>query len=1359
MKHMVRGFVCLAFVAGVLFAASAETTIYVDHNSMNPVSPYGDLTTAAKTISDAMVVAADAQDAVVIIVQPGPYAETGFTLDKAITVRGATGDPADVTITDAVSGKRAFTITHADARIEALTITGAGMRSTSSQHGGHLSLSAGMVSNCVIEGGHASADAALGVVGGNVYMTGGVVEDSILRTGWVGRNGRGGNVYMTGGVVRRCRILEGTANNSAQSNYDSVAAGLYATAGLIDSCLLAGNKVTKRGYCGGMYLAGTATAVNCTVVGSRVDTTANPHPSCLAYGFGVHIASADAKVINTVMYDNGGDAQKEYGTKNLGNYINCASSVANDADMNWKTIGVVDFSNCAQGDYTLPPASRLVDAGTTDAAVYPADASATDLLGNVRVSKTLIDIGCYETDQSIVACSGLLSTYGTLEGAEIVCTAKATGFDGGILYEWDFGNGEIKTTDQANYTYAYPDAGLFTVSVSASGDGGKTWTAPYELLAKIVVVPTVMYVDSANANPVFPYKEKSTAANSIMTVMNAMTNNLSGGVSCVPEAEVCIVAGSRLTDSGMILNEAITIRGESDDPADVIITHSGTGKRTFTLAHADALVENLTVSGSGAPAQNGCHVSVSAGTVRNCVIEGGTINTRDIYGGNVHMTGGVVEDSIIRNGKTYGRARGGNVYMTGGVVRRCKIQNGDAYSYAATGGYEGVGGGVYAEGGLVDSCLLVGNKVSKFGYCGGMWLGGTATAVNCTVVGSTVDGSSTKSASYLSYGFGVQIASTTAKAINTVMYDNGGDAQKEYGTANLGNYVNCASTIDNESDVGWQTIDENDFTAYKQGDYTLPLTSKLVDAGTLAEGVYPADASTTDLIGNARVSITLIDIGCYEADKSQASCSGSLSVYAVHEGSDVTCSAEAAGIEGDIIYKWDFGNGTVITTNLANFAYAYPNAGLFTVSVAASGDDGATWTAPFVLPTKIVVAPSVMYVNSESENPSFPYKGKEAAAKTITAVLNVMTNNDSQGLACVPGVEVRIVSGSQLTDSGMVLNEAIVIRGESDNPTNVVITHNGTSKRAFTLNHADALIENLTISGSGARSVDGGHLSVSKGTVRNCIVENGQGAGDVSNAGKHGVNVFIEGGLIEDSVIRGAKNGFKTFGGNVAMVGGCVRRCKILNGAVYSGANLSSGGYESRGGGVYISGGVLENCLVASNVVGRFSYTAGIYLDGAGTVVNCTVVGGTVSSTDQSGSFDTYGVGIHIANSKGRVINTVVYDNGGTAQKEFGTTCLDGYDYCASSVANESAAHWTTITAADFSDYAAWTSANNVEGLRPGRRPGANRLIGAGTKWDEYLELGATSTTDLCGGARLLGKRVDIGCLENFGLGMMLFVR
>ena len=853
-----------------------------------------------------------------------------------------------------------------------------------------------------------------------------------------------------------------------------------------------------------------------------------------------------------------------------------------------------------------------------------------------------------------------------------------------------------------------------------------------------------------------------------MTVSN--WTDLLTAVSTASDGDVIILAAGDYTvvDLGVTLSHGVTVRGATGDPAGVTITDAVSGKRAFTITHPDARIEALTITGSGlgggVDAQHGGHLNLSAGTVSNCVIKGGKVslsgNTTGGRGGNVYMTGGVIEDSILRSGSVGRQGCGGNVYMEeGGTVRRCRILEGVGYSDAGNqDNYNAVGAGVYAKAGLIDSCLLKDNKVTRNGYCGGMYLEGTVTAVNCTVVGSRVDETVHPSNKRLNFGYGVHIGSANAKAVNTVMYDNGGDAQKEYGTANFGNYINCASSVDNMSGAGWQTIGVDDFADYRNGDY-MPKTSKLIDKGTTDSAYYPDESSKTDLAGNPRISGNEIDIGCYEADQSKASCSGSLSEYAVLEGAQVLCSAEVVGLDGDIIYKWDFGNGTIVTTNLADFAYAYPNAGLFTVSVAASGDEGATWTAPFELPTKIVVAPSVMYVDSESESPLFPYKGKGSAAKTITAVLNVMTNNISDGLACVSGVEIRIVSGSRLTDSGMVLDAPIIIRGESDNPTNVVITASARGKRAFTLNHEEALIENLTVSGSGAVSVDGGHVLVSKGVVRNCIIENAQGATGVSDAGKRGVNVFVEGGIVEDSVIRGATKGFKTFGGNVAMVGGCVRRCQILNGTAYSGANLSSGGYESRGGGVYILGGVLENCLVASNVVGRFSYTAGIYLDGAGTVVNCTVVGGTVSSTEQSGSFADFGVGIHIANSKGRVVNTVVYDNGGTAQKEFGTTCLGCYDYCASSVANESAAHWTTITAADFSDYAAWTGANNVEGLRPGRRPGANRLIGAGTKWDEYLELGATSTTDLCGGPRLLGKRVDIGCLENFGLGMMLFVR
>lgn len=246
----------LMVAAGAL-VGQAEMTIYVDHNSANPVSPYSDLTTAAKTISDAMVVAADAQDAVVIIVQPGPYAETGFTLDKAITVRGATGDPADVTITDAVSGKRAFTLEHPDARIEALTITGAGLNREAADQGGHIYLTNGTVFKCVIEGGKAGIGNSGTGYGGNVSMAGGIVEDCVIRKGWIGRHGRGGNIYMTSGTVRRCEIQEGEAGaNASTAGYEGVGGGIFATGGLIDSCLLVGNKVSSFGYCGGMWLGG-----------------------------------------------------------------------------------------------------------------------------------------------------------------------------------------------------------------------------------------------------------------------------------------------------------------------------------------------------------------------------------------------------------------------------------------------------------------------------------------------------------------------------------------------------------------------------------------------------------------------------------------------------------------------------------------------------------------------------------------------------------------------------------------------------------------------------------------------------------------------------------------------------------------------------------------------------------------------------------------------------------------------------------------------------------------------------------------------------------------------------------------------
>lgn len=871
---------------------------------------------------------------------------------------------------------------------------------------------------------------------------------------------------------------------------------------------------------------------------------------------------------------------------------------------------------------------------------------------------------------------------------------------------------------------------------------------------------TVIWVDCNSTGPVSPYASKAEAAKTITDALAVATGD--------GPYEIRVCKGA-YTDTGMTLAAAIAVVGDTGDPADVVITDATTGQRAFTMSHADARIEALKITGTGrygtpdtGNTNGGGHVRMTSGTVRNCVIERGQCclnNDMSAHGGNVAITGGVVEDCLIQDGQVGRKGRGGNVYMTGGTVRRCRILNGVGHSLAGTGGYEAVCGGVYATGGLIDSCLLVGNKITRFGYCGGLYLGGTTTALNCSVFGSTVDGTVKASTSRLNYGFGAHIASADAKAVNTVVYDNGGDEQKEYGTANLGNYHNCASSVANASDANWKTITANDFTAYTQGDYTLPLTSKMVDAGTLDPACYPAEASTTDLAGNARVSTTLIDIGCYETDKSKASCSGSLSTYAVLEGSNVVCAAEATGVGDTPVFKWNFGNGTTVETTEARYTYAYPTSGLFTVSVSASGDNGTTWTAPTVLTTKIVVAPETMYVDSANESPNFPFKTKGDAATTITAALNAMTNNISEDVACVPGVEIRIVAGTATTESGMVLAVPISIRGESGDPADVVITHKGTANRAFTVAHADALMEGLTVSGSGSQAVDGGHVHISAGTVRNCIVENGLGPNSGS-AGLFGCNVCVTGGVLEDSTIRGGQARRKTWGGNVALTGGTVRRCRILNGVASSQADLSSLGFVSMGGGVYMTGGVLENCLLSGNNVGRFSYTGGLYVDG-GTVLNCTVIKGTVTSDVQSGTFGNYGVGIHVANANAMVINTVVYDNGGTAQKEFGTTNLGCYDFCASSVANASAAHWTAMTAADFVDYDGWASSQNVEGLRANGRTKAGKtthLINAGTTWEAYLASGATSTTDLLGGARLNSRRLDIGCLEGVKAGGLIFL-
>ena len=197
---------------------------------------------------------------------------------------------------------------------------------------------------------------------------------------------------------------------------------------------------------------------------------------------------------------------------------------------------------------------------------------------------------------------------------------------------------------------------------------------------------------------------------------------------------------------------------------------------------------------------------------------------------------------------------------------RCRIFDGQAKNDQSGEKYRSYGAGVCAKGGVVENCLIAGNRATGNGsYCGGVYATDTARIVNCTVIDNTAT---------VADGTGAQIASKTAKICNTVVFNNGADAAGEYGTANLTNYINCASGFANADGVNCKVIDETAFTDWANRDENVAnlkpakgLANPLVGAGgKLADYTGFGAISMTDLLGAPRFCGAKVDLGCIEGD-------------------------------------------------------------------------------------------------------------------------------------------------------------------------------------------------------------------------------------------------------------------------------------------------------------------------------------------------------------------------------------------------------------------------------------------------------------------------------------------------------------
>ena len=850
------------------FAAQADTwNFYVDAASASPMSPYDTAATASTTIADALAaakakIAADGGDAIVHVAS-GPYTETGFELDAPIVIEGADRD--GVEIVDNVAGSRAFTLSHEGAAVRNLTISGNGCK-TNGCEGGHVRMTAGLVSNCVIKNGRTGA--------------------------WRGY-GNGGNVWMSGGRIERCLVTGGTANwGGWNGNKQSCGMGLYASGGVIDNCFFKDNRSDNNdgNNSASVYISGTATMVNCTVTGGW-------NRNYYGTGSGIHIANAAAKVVNCIAYGNyigkgtiSSTATANFGSGNHSRYFHCAAAFTNASCATWTVLTDQDFVNYksftgnaeadllayfnseeyATFDWHQRLDTPIVDCGTVDAADRPGDCAPLDLDGNERVSGASIDLGCWEYDQSQFSCGGSLYRYGAHENENFTFHAVAVGPTNDTVFRWDYGNGVTEETRETTHVYAYPASGYFTVRVSASPDGGTTWTDWYTVPTRVAVAPTQMFVDSNCETPLFPYKTRETAATTLAAAVGVLTNNVSENKTIIGGVDIVVLKGSCSNDTGMFIATDVTIRGESSNPADAEIVDNIVGSRAFTITHPDAVVSNLTISGLGLRK----HSSIGGG-------------------GHVWMSGGLIANCVIKNGRAGARAgygNGGNVWMSGGRIERCLVTGGTAN----WGGFclsESFGMGLYATGGTIDNCWFKDNRddTSDDGHNdGSVCLDGAVTMVNCTVTGGW-------SRDYVNRGTGIYIKNSAAKVVNCVAYGNYSykrsaepyllySLASNCGSANMSCYFNCGSAFTNTSCATWTVLTDGDFVKYKPFTGTTwnelkaystseeyatfnwhqKKGSAMIDAGTLDTAYRPADSVTRDLDGNERVLNRTIDLGCWE---------------------------------------------------------------------------------------------------------------------------------------------------------------------------------------------------------------------------------------------------------------------------------------------------------------------------------------------------------------------------------------------------------------------------------------------------------------------------------------------------------------